>query len=115
MEDILPADVVWRRIKMGFPYPYERFYSIYRGVIELILTEASNPYIDFRRHEQLRTDWNAISFILWYEYFINENKTIFSKIEKRIAEIEQPVAMTFIPEFMRTSSREEISKSKKSY
>ena len=56
MEDSLPAEVVWRRVKMGFPYPYERFFASYRGIIELILTEARNPYIDFRRCDRLRTD-----------------------------------------------------------
>jgi asparagine synthase (glutamine-hydrolysing) len=105
MEDNLPADVVWRRIKMGFPYPYEQFFSNYRRIIDLILIEARNPYIDFRRHEQLRTDWNAISFILWYELFINENKSLFRKIEERISEMEQPIATTYTPEFMKPCSR----------
>jgi asparagine synthase (glutamine-hydrolysing) len=104
MEEILPAEVVWRRVKMGFPYPYEQFFANYRGIIDLILTEARNPYVDFRRHEQLRTDWNAISFILWYEYFINENKLIFRKIEENIAAMEPPVAMDFIPEFAKMRS-----------
>lgn len=103
MEDLLPADIVWRRVKMGFPYPYEQFFANYRGIIDLILTEAKNPYIDFRRHEQLRTDWNAISFILWYEYFINENKLLFRKIEENIAAMEAHVATAFIPEFMKAS------------
>jgi asparagine synthase (glutamine-hydrolysing) len=104
MEEILPAEVVWRRVKMGFPYPYEQFFANYRGIIDLILTEARNPYVDFRRHEQLRTDWNAISFILWYEYFINDNKLIFRKIEENIAAMEPPVAMDYIPEFAKMRS-----------
>jgi asparagine synthase (glutamine-hydrolysing) len=105
MENILPADVVWRRIKMGFPYPYEQFFVDYRQIVDLILTEARNPYIDFHRREQLRTDWNAISFILWYELFINENKSLFRKIEERISEMEQPIATTYTPEFMKPCSR----------
>lgn len=103
MEDILPADVVWRRVKMGFPYPYERFFMDYRGIIDLILTEARNPYIDFSRYQQLRTDWNALSFILWYEYFMNDNKSLFTRIEERIAAIEQPVTAVYVPEFLKAS------------
>jgi len=106
MEDLLPADVVWRRVKMGFPYPYEQFFTSYRKIIDLILTEARNPYIDVRRHIQLRTDWNAISFILWYEYFINENKLLFRKIEENIATMEPHVATTFTPEFMKACSQQ---------
>jgi asparagine synthase (glutamine-hydrolysing) len=109
MEDSLPTDVVWRRIKMGFPYPYENFFATYRGIIDFILKEARNPYIDFSRYERLRTDWNAISFILWYEFFINENKSLFRKIEENIAAIERPVVTAYTPEFMKTCSRETSS------
>jgi asparagine synthase (glutamine-hydrolysing) len=104
MEDILPADVVWRRVKMGFPYPYEQFFTKYRRIIDMILTEARNPYIDFRRHEKLRTDWDAISFILWYEYFINDNKLLFRKIEENISAMEEHVTATFRPEYLKTYS-----------
>lgn len=104
MEDILPADVVWRRVKMGFPYPYERFFANYRGIIDLILAEARNPYIDLSRPERLRTDWNTLSFILWYEFFINDNKSLFRTIEDMIAATERPVAMAYVPEYLRSGS-----------
>lgn len=104
MEDSLPADVVWRRVKMGFPYPYERFFTTYRGIIDLILSEARNPYIDFSRNERLRTDWNALSFILWYEFFINENKSLFTRIEEMSAAIERPTTMAYVPEYLKTYS-----------
>lgn len=99
MEDSLPADVVWRRVKMGFPYPYERFFATYRGIIDVILREARNPYIDFSRHERLRTDWNALSFILWYEFFINDNLPLFRKIEEMACAIERPHSSAYIAEF----------------
>jgi asparagine synthase (glutamine-hydrolysing) len=101
MEDSLPADVVWRRVKMGFPYPYERFFSTYRGIIDVILREARNPYIDFSRYERLRTDWNALSFILWYEFFINDNLSLFKKIEEMARAIERPERSVYVPEFMK--------------
>ncbi len=103
MEDSLPADVVWRRVKMGFPYPYERFFSKYRGIIDLILTEARNPYIDFTQRERLQTDWNGLSFILWYEFFINNNKQLFGKIEEMAKAIEPPVVRSYVPEFLNKS------------
>lgn len=81
MERHLPEDVVWRKVKMGFPYPYERFYSEYRPIIETILKAAQNPYIDLQRKDALRTNWKALSFILWYEYFFNENHALFDTIE----------------------------------
>jgi len=111
MEDILPADVVWRRVKMGFPYPYEQFFTNYRQIVDLILTEARNPYIDFRRCDRLRTDWNAISFILWYEFFINDNKKLFRKIEDNIVKLERPILGAYTPEYLKSGTDEILSKS----
>jgi asparagine synthase (glutamine-hydrolysing) len=105
MEDSLPADVVWRRVKMGFPYPYDRFFAESRSVIDLILAEARNPYIDIDRNERLRTNWNTLSFILWYELFFNDNKSLFQKIEEMSAAIERPLATNYVPEFRKKSGR----------
>jgi len=81
MERDLPEDVVWRKVKMGFPYPYEQFYSRYRPIIETILNSASNPHVDLKRKSALRGNWKALSFILWYEFFFNENQALFDRIE----------------------------------
>ena len=101
MEDSLPADVLWRRVKMGFPFPYERFFATYRDIIDLILKEAQNPYINFSRNERLRTDWNALSFVLWYEFFINDNKSLFRKIEEMSAKIESHITTGYVPEYLK--------------
>lgn len=98
MEDSLPADVVWRRVKMGFPYPYETFFHNYRPIIELILRQARNPFIDLKRKTNLRTNWRALSFILWYEYYFNENFKLFDQIEGEVAR-GTPTAH-YRPEFM---------------
>jgi asparagine synthase (glutamine-hydrolysing) len=102
MEDLLPAEVVWRRVKMGFPYPYERFFATYRPLVELILSEARNPYINPDRYEQLMTDWHGLSFILWYEFFINDNKALFRKIETMAAATGTPAVARYTPEFLNT-------------
>ena len=99
MEDILPADVVWRRVKLGFPYPYERFFETYRDVIELILSSAKNPYVDFSHRDNIRTNWRVISFILWYEYFFNENWLLFERIERMVSGREQVAALGYTPVF----------------
>ncbi len=109
MERHLPKDVVWRKVKMGFPYPYERFYSTYRPIVETILNEARNPYINLKRKELLRTNWQALSFLLWYEFFFNENRALFERIE-HMAGNPVPGSSTYRPEFMnrqRTPARPE--------
>ena len=99
MEDRLPHDVVWRRAKMGFPYPYERFFEQSRGIVDLILSSARNPFINSKKSEHLRVDWRAMSFILWYELFFKENHALFRRIEEmaqRAAVAPQP---SYVPAF----------------
>lgn len=99
MEEILPAEVVWRRTKMGFPYPYERFFEQSRPIVDLILSSARNPFIDGRHTARLRTDWRALSFILWYEFFFNENRALFRKIERMAQRSLTAVRPRYVPAF----------------
>ena len=98
MEDLLPEEVVWRRAKRGSPDPQGRFFDTDRDMIELVLSNADNPYVDSKRKEGLRTRWNIVSFLLWYEYFMNANRTIFEQIE-HIAGTGTPPSRTYVPEF----------------
>lgn len=89
-EDLLPDEVLWRRAKMGFPYPERRFLEQSRDLTGLVLRSARNPYVDTR---QLREesgdspDWRITSFLLWYEMFINDNATLFGELEDRSASV----------------------------
>lgn len=80
-EKDLPSDVIWRRQKMGFPFPYEKFYKNSNGIINHIFSQANNPYINFSHTAALQTKWRVISFILWYELFFNRNFALFDTIE----------------------------------
>ncbi|BAU48099.1 asparagine synthase [Sulfurifustis variabilis] len=104
MESHLPHDVVWRRAKMGFPFPYESFFESYRPIIDLILAEASNPYVDFGKKDVLRNDWRALSFLLWYEYFFNGNMDLFDRIERAASHGSAGAALPFKPAFLRRPS-----------
>jgi asparagine synthase (glutamine-hydrolysing) len=105
MEDVLPPDVVWRPVKMGFPYPYERFFANYRDVIDTIIAGARNPYVDFNKKHMLRTNWNMLSFILWYEYFINNNHGLFGQIERTVGKREPANEPAYTPVFKTTAGR----------
>jgi len=80
LEDLLPDDVLWRKKKLGFPFPYQRFFQDNIRVIEHVIKNSSNPYIDFSKVDLIKSNWYVLSFILWYEFFINENYEIFEKI-----------------------------------
>jgi len=100
VEDLLPKDVVWRRHKMGFPFPYQRFFEENARIIDLVLAGSSNPYIDFSKSKQFRNDWKTLSFILWYELIFNENLSLFEKIEAEAWRMYPPEASGYTPEFL---------------
>lgn len=79
MEPLLPPEVVWRRNKMGFPFP---ILSWLRGSIEdlrVIVNEMDNPYLprtfwqknllEIIEHDAWLT-WRCLSFELWHRKFI---------------------------------------------
>ena len=81
MEGVLPEEVIWRRAKGGARDRNGRFLDNDADIVDVILSEASNPYIDRNAGNDLRRDWNVVSFLLWYEYFINNNRPLFQRIE----------------------------------
>ena len=102
VEDILPADVVWRRNKMGFPFPYGRFYEENRRIVDLILDRATNPYMDLTQRRLLGDNWRALGFILWYEYFFNDNLSLFDAIGTAARDATLTADYGFTPHFLRS-------------
>jgi asparagine synthase (glutamine-hydrolysing) len=100
LEDYLPSDVLWRKQKMGFPFPYQTFYENSRKIIDLILSHADNPFIELSNKTKFQKDWRAISFILWYEMFFNENLTLFKKIESMVNQSCTTTDSKYTPEFL---------------
>jgi len=99
-EDILPHDVLWRKKKMGFPFPYQRFYENSDKILNTIFKNANNPYIDFSKKDDFKNDWNAISFILWYELFFNQNINLFEKIQKVATQSNKEINYGFTPQYL---------------
>jgi asparagine synthase (glutamine-hydrolysing) len=129
MQDVLPDEVIWRKKKMGFPFPYERFQEESNSIMELILNRARNPFLDLSQRVTLKSDWKAMSFILWYELYFNENVDLFTDIQSAARDAtagrdcrlavssERPLVPegdkreggndghTFMPEYLRSGSR----------
>ncbi len=100
LEDCLPPDVLWRKQKMGFPFPYREFYKNSKNVIDLIMHHMDNPYLDFSGNVKPYIDWTVISFILWYELFFNENLPLFKKIEDMFQRTPKTSVSEYVPEFL---------------
>lgn len=90
LTDLLPHEVLWRKKKMGFPFPIKRFLELNEGIVDTILATAKNPYLDLSKKEILKNDWKIISFILWYELYFNENFSLFKTIQQMANCASQP-------------------------
>jgi asparagine synthase (glutamine-hydrolysing) len=99
-EDLLPAQVVWRRRKLGFPFDMPQFVADSSEVIDLLLRHADNPYVDLTRPEQFRSDWYVLSFLLWYELFMNRNDRLFARIEDAARRQRPSVRYGYVPAFI---------------
>lgn len=76
VEDVLPAEVAWRREKKGFPFPLERWQRANRErFFSAIGPAESCPYVDVKRlrddYDQLVTTdpgglWRVMSICLWW-------------------------------------------------
>ncbi len=102
LEDVLPADVVWRRRKMGFPFPFKRFYSENREILAIIFKNCSNPFVEVAKTSNSQHDWNLISFLLWYEMFFSGNVALFDKIEAAAREMNPEGDYGYAPQFLTT-------------
>jgi asparagine synthase (glutamine-hydrolysing) len=100
MEDVLPSQVLWRRRKLGFPFPIEQFYRENEEILDLVFSSSSNPYINMEKNMLFRNDWRVLSFILWYELFFNENLPLFQRIEDISNQRNSAPSNGYIPAFL---------------
>ena len=76
MEDLLPRDVVWRKRKMGFPFPLKPWLGRFKDRILTMIQPLDSPYLDMRKfntsYETLREHdpvylWCLISLAMWWK------------------------------------------------
>jgi asparagine synthase (glutamine-hydrolysing) len=122
-QELLPQEVVWRKQKAGFPTPFQRFVVTSPPTIQRLLKQLHNPYVDlplferFAKHcAQNRNEWSAhihwwrmISFLLWYELFVNHNEELFARIQREQRDSTDYVEDEFEPQFLRSCARRGLS------
>jgi len=76
MEDLLPPDVVWRKRKMGFPFPLKSWLGRFKGRILSMIQRLDSPYLDMKKfntgYETIREHdpsylWCLISLAMWWK------------------------------------------------
>ena len=102
VENILPKNVVWRKLKMGFPFPYKSFFTESQPMLRAILAQRRNPYVEPVLRditERPLRAWRLVSFLLWYEFFFNKNYDLFDSITRLSGS--QGDGSVFTPWFLR--------------
>lgn len=81
VKDLLPREVVWRRQKMGFPFPIEQWLLLSRAELLAMVEPIECPYVSHgalrAQYEVLaRTDpmflWRVISLCLWWRRCVQD-------------------------------------------
>lgn len=79
MADDLPEDVVWRRKKMGFPFPLREWLDRHKGELLGMVCGTDCPFICKQRlqrhYDELRIRdadylWGLLSILLWWTFAI---------------------------------------------
>lgn len=78
-KDILPEKIVWRKNKMGFPFPWREWLAHSKPVIGRNIDKTTCPYIDSKRLMQAYDDlnktnpqalWRLVCLGLWWRRMI---------------------------------------------
>jgi len=101
VEDLLPNSIVWRRNKMGLPFPIGTFIKESAAAIGHIVEGSSNPYLDPGQKDRIKADWNLISFEIWYALFFDRNIELIEKASQLMNEATAQ-AVDFEPEYLST-------------
>lgn len=81
MEDKLPKEIVWRRTKMGFPFPLKEWLVNNKDKFLEMLSGVDCPYIDLpklgKHYVELATRhdeylWGLLSILLWWKFSVKE-------------------------------------------
>jgi asparagine synthase (glutamine-hydrolysing) len=86
----LPDSVVWRRRKLGFPVSLDTMLDQSREMVRLICELSENPFVDLSRVESIQRDWRTLSFVLWFEYHIRENRSLFDRVSEMAPAVDEP-------------------------
>ena len=105
-EGRLPEDVLWRKRKMGFPFPYRRFFDESQAALKAISGSPPNPHgVRLLAGSSART-WRSVSFLLWYELYFARNLTLFEAIASSAVPSSLPKPGGFFPEFLRAPAHD---------
>ena len=93
VEGLLPREVVWRKKKMGFPFPIKQWLTENVPDLRLIFANMDNPFLSGgfwrdRLEDAINFDpwfvWRCLSFELWHRYYIRKLPVLPESMSSRL-------------------------------
>jgi asparagine synthase (glutamine-hydrolysing) len=81
MQGLLPDEIVWRRRKTGFPFPYESWLSESRERFFVAMADSDVPWVDLTAlregwvrlaRSRSRELWRLMSVCLWWRRCVED-------------------------------------------
>jgi len=88
LERHLPPEIVWRRVKMGFPFPLKEWLQASKSSLMALRAGAEIPFLDrnrlFAAYDVLAAEhpvylWRCLSVLLWWENCVQARNTDFQE------------------------------------
>jgi asparagine synthase (glutamine-hydrolysing) len=99
--DLLPPAVLWRRVKVGFPFPLERFFAESAAEVAAIIERCTSPFVAPPPPGDPVVLWRLLSFLLWHQLFVRRDESVFDDIEALVVRRGVTEDGGFQPEFLR--------------
>ncbi len=103
VEDVLPPTIVWRRRKMGYPFPLQEWLTSSLPIVQTLLRESDNPYVNrkfvgenLERWIAQQPDlvWRIVSLELWHRRFVSGKNILENKVHSAVGNhlVREPAA-----------------------
>lgn len=79
LEGMLPKNVIWRKQKMGYPFPIEKTLQMKEAVLKGFIDGQPSR----TRGAESHLDWKSVSYWLWRELFIQKRTDLFELLKSR--------------------------------
>jgi asparagine synthase (glutamine-hydrolysing) len=79
IDPYLPSEIVWRKHKMGNPFPMKSFLMHNKEAVSRLCEQNKDLRQVHITHPN--NAWKQLSFLLWKEWYINQNRSLFKTLK----------------------------------
>jgi len=86
VDEVLPREVTWRKVKMGFPFPLQAWLAASESAFQILKLGEAPPFLNrdklFQNYSALNEKhsaylWRCLSTLLWWQTCVQEKELVF--------------------------------------